>query len=68
MPTIYVQFHLQYYRESSEYIYGPGDIGGGKPVVFPDQEDIGEGDIYEEETRGTTYLKAANAPFLYFPD
>ena len=82
-PWAKMSFHLQYYRESSEYIYGPGDIGGGKPVVFPDQEDIGEGDGYEEGTRGATYLTAANAmlcfliftclklgpaPFLNFPD
>ena len=57
--------HLQYHRESSEYIYGPGDIGGGKPVVFPDQEDIGEDDGYEEGTRGMTCLKAANAMLCF---
>ena len=38
---------LQYSRESSDYIYGPGDIGGGNPIVFPDQEDVEEEEEHE---------------------
>lgn len=43
---------MQYSRESSDYIYGPGDIGGGNPIVFPDQEDIGEEDEFYERAQG----------------
>ena len=47
-----VSFMLQYSRESSDYIYGPGDIGGGNPIVFPDQEDIDVQDEYEVVRQG----------------
>ena len=46
---------MQYSRESSDYIYGPGDIGGGNPIVFPDQEDIEEEkEEYRVADRGAT--------------
>ena len=48
-------FIMQYSRESSDYIYGPGDIGGGNPIVFPDQEDIEEEkEEYKVADRGAT--------------
>ena len=52
-------FIMQYSRESSDYIYGPGDIGGGNPIVFPDQEDIEEEkEEYKVADRGaTTYYR-----------
>ena len=43
---------LKYSRESSDYIYGPGDIGGGNPIVFPDQEDFDVEDEYEVVRQG----------------
>ena len=47
-----IDFVLKYSRESSDYIYGPGDIGGGNPIVFPDQEDIDLEDEYEVVRQG----------------
>ena len=52
ISTMMNDFVLKYSRESSDYIYGPGDIGGGNPIVFPDQEDIDLEDEYEVVRQG----------------